>query len=104
MNRSPYQVLQKPIVTEKSLGDFAPAPSALKTQKTCGQRCRLSRRAKHEAVRREADLPSARWTERARKRRQRERQAGTGPRMSRAGLSAQASAAIEEIVDKLGHA
>src|SRR3954468_20535344 len=83
---------------------YRPTLSAAKTQRTCGKECRLRRRAKHEAARREADLPAARRTERARKRRERERQAVPGPPMSRAGLSAQSSAAIEEIVEKLGHA
>jgi hypothetical protein len=46
-----------------------------------------------------------RQLERARKRRQRETaKAGTGPPMSQAGLSEQARAAIEEIIEKLGQA
>jgi alcohol dehydrogenase class IV len=46
-----------------------------------------------------------RQLERARKRRQREAaKAGTRPPMSQAGLSEQACAAIEEIIDKLGQA
>jgi hypothetical protein len=84
---------------------YTPEPSTRKTQKTCGKQCRLRRRAKQEKARREADLSNALKLERARKRRERERRAtkeGTGPPMSRAGLSEQSLETIEEIIDKLG--
>ena len=74
---------------------------------TCGKKCRLRRRAKQEKAHRKADLPAVLKLERTRKRHQRERQAasaGTGPPMSRAGLSEQASEVIEEIIEKFGHA
>ena len=91
---------------------YRPAPSTAKTQKTCGKKCRLRRRGKQEKARREADLPAVRKLERARTRCHRERQAtpegtgleGTGPPMSRAGLSAEVAGAIEEIIEKLGQA
>ena len=91
---------------------YTPALSTAKTQKTCGKKCRLRRRGKQERSRREADLPAVLKLERARKRRHRERQAtleGTdlecaGLPMSRAGLPAQSSEAIEEIIEMLGHA
>src|SRR6266536_5076488 len=86
---------------------YRPAPSTAKTQKACGKKCRLRRRGKQERSRREADLPAVLELERARKRRHRGRQAalaGTGEPMSRAGLPAQSSEAIEEIVEMLGHA
>ncbi|HJW74886.1 MAG TPA: hypothetical protein VJ787_04350, partial [Thermoleophilia bacterium] len=77
-----------------------------------GKKCRLRRRGKQEKARREADLPAVRKLERARTRCHRERQAtpegtgleGTGPPMSRAGLSAEVAGAIEEIIEKLGQA
>lgn len=71
------------------------------TQMTCGEKCRFRRRRRQEARRREADLCAARDLERARQRRHRERQAVTDEGMSRAGLSAQDAAVIEEIVEKL---
>lgn len=83
---------------------YKPAPSTAKIQKTCGKSCRLKRRGRHEKARRQADLAGARRLEGERKRRHRERQAWPGRSMSRAGLSAEVAAAIEEIVDKLGHA
>ena len=86
---------------------YVPAPEAAKWQKTCGKECRLLRRAKQAKAQREADLPAVRALERARQRRHRARQAdtqGANPPMSQAGLSAQASEAIEEIVEKLGQA
>jgi hypothetical protein len=91
---------------------YTPAPSTAKTQKTCGKKCRLRRRGKQEKARREADLPTVRRLERARTRCHRERQAtlegtglgGTGPPMSRAGLSAEVAGAIEEIIENLGQA
>jgi hypothetical protein len=84
---------------------FRPAPSASKTQKTCSKECRLARRAKQERARRGADLAHSRRLERERQRRHREvAQRRAGAPMSRAGLSAQASDAIEEIVAKLGQA
>jgi len=74
---------------------------------TCGKKCRLRRRARQEQVRRKAALPAVLELERARQRHHRARQvasAGTGPPLSRAGLSAQASEVIKEIIEKLGHA
>lgn len=74
---------------------------------TCGKKCRLDRRGKQDKARRETNPVAVRRGDRARKRRQRERQAagkGPGPPMSRAGLSVECRAAIEEIIEKLGHA
>ena len=85
---------------------YLPKPSALKTQKTCGVRCRLRRRGKYEKKRRALDLVAAREGDRDRQRDHRDREratAGVSP-MSQAGLSAQAAEAIEEIVEKLGQA
>ncbi|MGQ0507481.1 MAG: hypothetical protein ACT4TC_19420 [Myxococcaceae bacterium] len=77
---------------------------AAKTQVTCGSECRQLRRSKHERKRRAADVAAARADERERQRRHRERQrasAGASPPMSRAGLSAEATVVIEEIVAAL---
>lgn len=84
---------------------YRPAPSATKTQKTCSKACRLRRRAKQEKARREADLEATRRLERERQRRHRERKAEAVEcaQMSRAGLSAKAREALEEILVKLGH-
>jgi hypothetical protein len=88
-------------------GWYRPEPSASLTQKTCGSKCRLRRRGKYEKKRRASDLGAAREGDRDRQRHHRERaraSAGESPPMSRTGLSAQATDAIEEIVEKLGHA
>ena len=86
---------------------YTPKPSATQTQKTCGKKCRLRRRGKHARRRRAADIATVREVDRERQRDHRDREraaAGVSPPMSRAGLSAQAAEAIEEIVENLGHA
>jgi len=86
-------------------GWYTPKPSASRTQKTCGGKCRLRRRSKHEKKRRAADLAAVREDERDRQRRHRERErdsAGVSPPVSQTGLSAQAAEAVEEILEKLG--
>jgi hypothetical protein len=85
---------------------YVPKPSASLTQKTCGKQCRLRRRGKHAKRRRALDVAAAREVDRDRQRdhRDRERAAGESPPMSRAGLSAEAADAIEEIVEKLRQA
>jgi cytidylate kinase len=73
---------------------------------TCCKKCRLCRRAKQEKARREADLPTSRLAEQVRQREHRLRkceEAAARP-VSRAGLSAQATASIEEIIENLRHA
>jgi cytidylate kinase len=73
---------------------------------TCCKECRLRRRAKQEKARREADLPTSRLAEQVRQREHRLRKcegAKAGP-VSQAGLSAQAAASIEEIIENLRHA
>jgi hypothetical protein len=69
---------------------------------TCGETCRLRRRRKGEKGRRQRDLPAVRNLERERQERHREREPGAvrAP-PSRAGLTAEATEAIEEIVEKL---
>jgi hypothetical protein len=86
---------------------FTPAPSAAKTQLTCGKQCRLRRRAAHERARRQLDLTASREADRARQREHRERVRAEKPErrpLSQAGLSAQVAAAIGEILDDLGQA
>ena len=88
---------------------YRPEPSALQTQKTCGAKCRLDRRGKYEKKRRASDPAAAREGDRDRQRHHRELErervsAGESPPMSQAGLSAQATDAIEAIVKELGQA
>jgi hypothetical protein len=86
---------------------YVPEPSVAKTQMTCGKACRLLRRGAQQKALREANVAAVRALDRARKRKQRARKAvakGVGPPMSRAGLSADICASIEEFIDKLGHA
>ena len=83
---------------------YSPDTAASLTQKTCSKKCRLSRRGARAKERRAADLRAAREDERDRQRRYRERVGAEGAPMSRTGLSAQASEAIEEIINKLGQA
>ena len=86
---------------------YVPEPSAAKTQRTCGKKCRLRRRARQEKKRREADRTNARADERERQRKHRARQRaekGADPPLSQAGLSAQLHSVVEEILQELGHA
>lgn len=83
-----------------------PEPSVAKTQMTCGKKCRLLRRGAQQKKRRDEDGAAVRALDRARKRRQRAREAaaeGSGPPMSRAGLCAEEHAVIEEIIEKVRH-
>lgn len=83
-----------------------PEPSVAKTQMTCGKKCRLLRRGAQQKKRREEDRAAVRALDRARKRKQRAREAaakGIGPPMSRAGLCAEERALIEEIIEKVRH-
>jgi hypothetical protein len=86
---------------------YVPAPSAATTQRTCSKECRRRRRARQEKVRREADLANARVDERERQRQHRARkrkETVSGPAVSRAGLRAEVSGFVEEILEELGHA
>ncbi len=83
-----------------------PERSVAKTQMTCGKKCRLLRRGAQQKKRREEDGAAVRALDRARKRKQRVREAtakGIEPPMSRAGLSTEVRARIEEILEELGH-
>jgi hypothetical protein len=68
--------------------------------------CRRRRRAQQEKSRRAEDLLSARLDDRLRQsaHRQREREKARSGRVSQAGLSAQVTESIEEIVEVLRHA
>lgn len=84
---------------------YRPEPSVAKTQMTCGKKCRLLRRGAQQKKRRDEDGAAVRALDRARKRRQRDREAaaeGIGPPMSRAGLCAEDREWIEEIIEDLG--
>lgn len=86
---------------------YVPAPSAVNTQRTCSRKCRLRRRAKQEKRRREADWGNARVDERERQHKHRvgkREEGGVDPPLSRAGLSAQVGAIVEEIFHDLGQA
>ena len=86
---------------------YAPERSAVRTQRTCGKKCRLRRRARQEKRRREADRTNARADERERQRKHRARkraEEGADPALSQAGLSAKLCGVVEELLEELGHA
>lgn len=86
---------------------YAPERSAVKTQRTCGKKCRLRRRARQEKRRREADRTNAQADERERQRQHRARkraEKGADPPRSQAGLYAQWCEVVEEILEELGQA
>ena len=88
-------------------GRYVPESSAATTQRTCGKKCRLRRRARQEKRRREADLANARADERERQRKHRARkceETGADRPLSQAGLSAKLHGVVEEILHELGHA
>ena len=81
--------------------------SAARTQRTCCRRCRLQRRGRQEKARRRADLANAQADERERQRKHRAQKRQDGERsvpLSRAGLEAQVSEVVDEIMKELGQA
>ncbi len=87
---------------------YEPKPSAAKTQRTCSKPCRRRRRAGQERLRRAADLSNARADERERQRQHRAglrapKEAADGL-LSQAGLRAQLSGIVEEMMKELGQA
>ena len=84
-------------------GWYTPTRSTTKTQMTCGKGCRLRRRAKQEKARRAADLADSRVADRVRQRehRLRKRTGGEERPVSQAGLAAQVTESIDQIIEKL---
>jgi hypothetical protein len=79
---------------------------------TCSKACRLRRRAKLEKARRQADLDSSRAADRQRQREHREHKraqrgvvnAAQASALSQAGLSAEVTVVIDEIIENLRQA